>query len=179
MRRRPQTPGGIAPAPRVACDLAVEGLGNPFEQRTGPVEEHPAARSRPLERGEELGLGLRADAGHAREPALGCGRPKLLRSSHAQRPADLDRPFRPQAQEPPQPDELGRDFALELVQLRDLPRLDELAEPRLDPWPDPPQLANPPGTNEVGDRSLRLPDQLRGAPVSPGGVVARSGEIQQ
>jgi hypothetical protein len=53
----------------------------------------------------------------------------------------LHRPSGGQSEEATEPDQLRRELALELRQLRDLTRLDELAQPTLDPRPDPMQLS--------------------------------------
>ena len=80
-------------------------------------------------------------------PGTSCSRPavgrlaELRERAHAERAADLEHPLARDAEEPPEPDELRRDLALELVQLGDLAGLDELAQPPLDPRPDPAQLA--------------------------------------
>ena len=55
----------------------------------------------------------------------------------AQRAPDLDHPLRAHAQEAAERHELRRRRPLELGQLGDVARLHQLAEPRLDPGPDP------------------------------------------
>ena len=80
---------------------------------------------------------------------------------------------------PAEPDEVGRHFALELLQLGDLAGLDELAQLCLDAPADPAQLADPAGPDQVGDRGLRRPDQLRRTPVRPRCVRARTCELEQ
>ncbi len=105
------------------------------------VEQHPATRAgRPFlpEPGDDLGLGLRPDAGHVGEPAGRDGLPKALDRPHVERTPDLRHALRPQPEEPSQPDELRSDLLLELLQLVQGAGLDELPQPQLDPRPDPP-----------------------------------------
>ena len=78
------------------------------------------------------------------QPPRRGGLAQLVGGSDAERAADLDRALRPEAEQPPEADELRRDLALELVELRDPPGLDELAQPRLDPRPDAAQLSHAP-----------------------------------
>src|SRR5207248_440968 len=86
---------------------------------------------------EQLRLGRGADARHLAEPPLRRRGPELLGAAHAEPAADLDHPLRRQAHEAPKADELRLDVALELAQLRDLARLDELPQSRLDAGADP------------------------------------------
>ena len=172
----------VAPAPRIAGDLAADPLSDSLQQGAGSVQQQAAPRARPLlpcERGDQLGLRLRPDPGHACEPSLCRGLPELLGGAHAESAPDLDRTLRAETDEPPEPDELGRDLALQLVELGDPPRLEELAEPRLDPRADAAQLADAAGLHELRDRRLRLADQLGGPPVGAHGVGARFGEVEQ
>src|SRR5439155_723602 len=58
----------VAPAPRVAGDLAAERLRDPLEQSPGTVEQHSPPWPWPLlalERRHQLRLRLRPDSGHA------------------------------------------------------------------------------------------------------------------
>ena len=78
----------VAPAPRIAGDLAAESLRDPLEQSARLVEEHPATRPRPLrlrQRGKQLRLGLRPDPRHLCQPPLGGRRAELVHRPHAQR----------------------------------------------------------------------------------------------
>ena len=172
----------VPPAPRVARDLAAERLGDPLAQRARTIEQQPAARSRPLpsrESREQLRLRLRPDPGHLPQPPFRGGRAELVHGPHAERAPDLDRALWAEPEQPTEPDELRRDLALELVQLRDPSRLDELPQPRLDPGADPAQLAHPTGADELGNRRRRLADRLGRAPVRPRRVRARPGEVEQ
>ena len=76
-------------------------------------------------------------------------------------------------------DELRQRLRLELVQLGDLAGLDELAQPRLDPGPDPGQLAHAALADELGDVGRRRADQLRRPPVGAHGVVAGPVQVEQ
>ena len=87
--------------------------------------------------------------------------------------------LRPEPEIAAEADELGRELALELGQLGDLARLDELAQPRLDPAADPAQLAHAPGPHELGDRDRRAADRLGGAAVGARRVRVRVGELEQ
>jgi hypothetical protein len=64
-------------------------------------------------------------------------------------------------------------LALELRQLGDLTRLDELVQPRLDPRTDPAQLARPASPHELRDRERRDADRLGGAAVGAAHVRVR------
>ena len=99
----------VLPAPRVAGDLSAQRLGDPTRERPCAVEEQSAARlrlSRSLEAGTELCLGLRADPRHRAEPTLCDGRSELVRRPHAERLSELPHPFRPHAEQLPEPHEL-------------------------------------------------------------------------
>ena len=80
-----------------------------------------------------------------------------------ERPRDLDRAPRGQPEVAAEADQPGRELALELGQLGDLPRLDELAQPRLDPGPDPAQLPHPPRAHEpsTGTAAPRISSAAR------------------
>ena len=153
----------VAPARGVAGQLAAERGRDAADELARAVEQQPAARPRLLLAGERLEqprLGLRPDAGHGAQPP-GRGRlAQLLGGADAERPGDLHRAPRGQPEVAAEPDEVRRELALELRQLRDLARLDELAQPRLDPRPDPAQLAHPARAHELGDRDGRAADRL-------------------
>jgi hypothetical protein len=80
-----------------------------------------------FESGEQALLRLRADAGHSLKSSLACGGTELVGARHAERAPDLDHPLRCDAKEASQPNELGLYLALELVELRDVSGLDQLA----------------------------------------------------
>ena len=154
----------------------------PLAQRERPVEEQTPPRPRPFasrEGGEELRLGLRPDPGHLPQPSFRRGRAKLVDRPHPERLPDLHRALRAEPEQPPEPDELRRDLALQLVQLREPPRLDELPQPRLDSRPDPAQLAHPTGADELGNRRGRLADRFRRTPVRARRVRARPVQVEQ
>ncbi len=138
-----------------------------------------ASAGRPLERGADLRLRRRADARHLAQPSRRRGLAQLLGVADAERAAELDHALRRQPDEPAEADQLRPHLALQLVELRDPPRLDELAQPRLDRRPDPAQLPDAPGPDELGDRRRRRPDQLGRPPVRAHAVEARAGEIEQ
>ena len=77
----------------------------------------------------------------------------------------LDRALGAQPEVAAEADQPGRELALELRELGDLPRLDQLAQPRLDPRADPAQLAHPAGPHQLGDRARAR----RGSSRPPGG----------
>ena len=172
----------VAPAPRVAGDLSAERLGDAAAQSERLVEEHAPARTRPIrlrQRGQQLRLGLRPDSRDALQPPGGSCLAELVHRPHSERAPDLGRPLRPEAEQPPEPDQLRRDLALQLVELCDPPRLDQLLQPRLDPRADPAQLAHAPRPDEIGDRRLRLADHLGRAPVRPRRVGVRPREVEE
>ena len=157
----------VAPAPGIAGDLAADSSAIPSSKSRARFSSSPP-RARPLlscERRDQLGLRLRPDSGHACKPSLRRGLAELLGGANAESAPDLDRTLGAETDEPPEPDELGRHLALQLVELGDPPRLEELAEPRLDPRADAAQLADATGLHELGDRRLRLADQLGSPPV--------------
>ena len=84
-------------------------------------------------------------------PAAAASRSSSAVRTPSARASSIER-LRAQPEVAPEADELGRELALELGQLGDLARLDELAQPRLDPRADPAQLAHPPVAHELGDR---------------------------
>ena len=85
----------------------------------------------------------RPDPGHlARRPPRAASRSSASVRTPSARPISTH-PLRPDPRNRPSADQLRRDLALELVQLRDLAGLDELPQPPLDPRPDPAQLAHP------------------------------------
>ena len=79
----------------------------------------------------------------------------------------------------PTPTSSGQRLRLELAQLGELARLDELLQARLDPGPDPGSSRARPARTSVGDVAGCRADQLGRAPVGAHGVVARPGEVEQ
>ena len=172
----------VAPTPRVARDLAAERPGDVLAQRERTIEKKPAAGSRPFtarESGEELRLRLRPDPGHLPQAPFRRSRAELVHGPHSERARDLRRPLGTEPEQPTEPDELRRDLALQRVQLREPSRLDELAQPRLDPGPDPAQVAHTPGADELGNRRRRLANRLRRAAVRTRRVRARPLDVEQ
>ena len=92
---------------------------------------------------------------------------------------DLDRALRPDADEPAECRELERRRLPELGELCDVARLDQLAQPGLDPWPDAPQRADSPLVYERGDLDGSGTDDLCRPPVGACAVVAGTGELEQ
>ena len=131
------------------------------------VERQPAARlePRPVERGQDLRLGRRADARHLAQPL----RSAASRSSSAvETPSALPSSTSrcgPRPDEAPEPDELRANARLELVELGEPPGLDELAQPRLD------RAADARAARAHGP-SARAP---RPAPASRGSARPRAG----
>ena len=76
-------------------------------------------------------------------------------------------------------DQIGRELALELRQLGDLARLDQLAQPRLDPGADATQVAHTPALHELGHRRRRAADRLGGPAVGTRRVRASLAELEQ
>jgi hypothetical protein len=173
---------GVAPAADVAGHDALERGRDALGELAGAGEQEPGARARLWvagERGHEPRLGLRADAGDVGQAARGGGLAQLVGRAHLERAGDLQRPPRGQAEVAAEPDQLRRQLALELGELRDPAGLDELAKPPFDATSDPAQLAHPPGAHEGGDVDPRVADRLRGAAVGAGRVRVRLGELEQ
>jgi hypothetical protein len=99
---------------------------------------------------------------------------ELLGRADAERPPDLDHPLRPDPEKAPEPHELRLHLLLQLVELGDRPRADELGQARSDPRTDAAQLLDATGGDEVGDRRFGLADRLRRAAVGPRRVEARA-----
>ena len=173
---------GVAPPAHIAGRLAVERGRDAPDELPGAVEQQPAPRPRlglAGERLEQPRLGLRPDPRHGPQPARGRRLAKLVGGADAERPRELDRALRAEPEVAAEADEIGRELALELCQLGDLARLDELAQPRLDPRADPAQLAHPPRPHQLRDRDRRAADRLGGAAVGAGRVRVRLGELEQ
>ena len=173
---------GVAPAARVAGRLPAERRRDPERQLASGREQDAALRRRLLgrhQRGQDLRLDLRPDPGHGPQPP-GRGRlAELLRGADAERPRDLDRALRGQPQVAAEPDQAGRQLALELGELRDLAGLQQLLEPPLDPGADPAQLLHATLAHERVDRRRGAADQLRGAPVRADRVGIGLRELEQ
>ena len=110
---------------------------------------------------EQLRLRLRADAGHIAQPAGVRRGSKLLRRVNVECAGDLKRTLRGKTEEAAEADQVRRQLALELLDLRDLARLHELPQPRLDAGPDAAELAD-----------TSLPHEV----CAPGAFVSRTSE---
>ena len=173
---------GVAPAADVARRLAAERRRDRGHELAREVQHQ-----RPLwprlrvagERVEELRLELRADAGHAAQPPGGRRLAQLLGGPDVERLRDLDRAPRGQPEVAAEPDQPGRQLALELGELRDVAGLDQLAQPRLDARADPAQLPHPPGGDEPRDRDRRIADHVGRAAVRADRVGVGLRQLQQ
>ena len=96
-----------------------------------------------------------------------------------ERVPELAHPLRREPEQPGDADELRERLRLELVQLGEPPRLDELAEPRSIPGPIPASSRAPAGADERGDVGGRRADQVGRPAVGADGVVARAVEVEQ
>ena len=171
----------VGPAPRIAGGLAPERGGEVADERTGARQKHGASRARrgALEPLEEPRLGLRADSRGRPQSSGRGGAAELLCRGHVERACDLDHPFRSDAEEPPERDELRPHRVLELVELGDAARADELLDAPGDARADPTELGGPPVAGELRDGGGRRTDRLGRAAVGTGGVGARLGELEQ
>jgi hypothetical protein len=171
----------VAPSPRVSGRVAAEALRDRLGELEGAIQGQPAARLEPraLERGQDLGFGRRADPGDLPETAAGGRVAQLVGVRHVQRVPDLHEPLRREADEAGQPNELGANGCLQLVELREPPGLDELAEARLDRAADSGQFPDATTAHEAGDIRRRRADQLGGAPVRAHAVEARARQVEQ
>ena len=172
----------VAPAPRVAGHRGAERVRDPSDQFAGAADQESLPWPRLLrarERLEQARLGRGSDAARGLQAAGERGVAQLARRPHVECAGDLQRPLRGQPEVTAEADEVRRELALELGQLGDRARLDELAQLRLDARPDPAQLPDPPGAHEVRDRQRRAADRVGGAPVRAGAVRVRFGELEQ
>ena len=174
--------GGVAPAAHVARGGAAERLRDAADELQRAIQQQSLSRPRlalARERLEQPRLGLGADPRHRPQPALGRGVAQLGRGPHAQRAGELDTALGAEPEIAAETDEIGSELALELLELGDLARLDELAQPRLDPGADSAQPPHVAPAHELGDGQRRLPDRLGRAPVRAGRVRVRLGQLQQ
>ena len=172
----------IGPAARVAGNLAVNSRSDLFEHLARPIQSQALRGLRlpfAFERGEEALLRLRSDPRNRCQPPFPRRHPELLGGGDAERFSDLDHPLRADAEKAAKPDEFGLHLAFELVELREVTGLDELAQARRDSRADPSQLLDAPCGNELGDRRLRLADRLRRSPIRARCVEPRAGEIEE
>src|SRR5581483_1036159 len=88
--------------------------------------------------------------------ATGRGRlAELGRRPYSERARDLHRLAGADPEVAAEPDEVRLHLALELLELRDLPGLDELLQAALDPPADPAQLAHAARADQVGRAPVR------------------------
>ena len=128
---------------------------------------------------DELPLGLRPDARHlAQAPLLGRFA-ELVQRRDPERPADLDAALGAHTEQPPEPDQVRRQLALQVGELLDVAGLDELAQAAFDPGADPAQLLRAAGPDELGDGRRRRADHLGRPAVGADRVVLRVGEFEQ
>ena len=92
---------------------------------------------------------------------------------------ELAHPLRRDPEQRRDADELRQRLRLQLVELGDPARLDELAQARVDSRADPGQLARAPGAHERGHVGRGRADQVGRAPVRAHGVVPRSVQVEQ
>ena len=179
-RSAPAPGRGRAPRrrPRAARTSRASAAGRRPSRRRAPSAMPPTssrARGSSDARAAAAALGSRASASRicassfgptpgTVAQAPGRGRlAELLRRAHAERPRDLDRAPGGQPEVAAEPDQPGRELALELGQLRDLPGLQQLPQPRLDPGPDPAQLLHAP----LSARACPPAPRCRGSAPTP------------
>ncbi len=172
---------GVRPPARIAGSRAAQPAGDLSHEVTRLVEQQPA----PCPWGpapqalQDAGFRLRADPGHRLEPTAEGRRSEVVGRPHVERAPDLDHSLRADAEQPPEADQLRLHLALELVELRDRARLDQLAEACGDARPDPAELLHPSRAHELADRRPRLADRLGSAAVGARRVAARAGQLEQ
>ena len=159
----------VAPAARVAGDLAAERVRDRACERPGAVERAAraaAVAARPRASPARIFSSVFGPIpGSERQASgLGCGA-QLVDGADAEAATDLGHPRRPDADQPPEPDELRRQLGLELAQLGDLAGLDQLAQAALDAGADAGELAHASAPDELGDRRRRRAHQLGRASV--------------
>ncbi len=172
---------GVGPPARIAGDRTSQPAGDLLHERTRPIEQEPAAcpRSPAPEPLEDAGFRLRADARYRLEPTGERRRPELVGRPHVERAPDLEHSLRADAEQPPEADQLRLHLALELVELRDRARLDQLAEAGGYARSDPAELLHASGPDELGHRCLGLSHGLGRAPVRARRVAPGAGQVEE
>jgi hypothetical protein len=134
--------------------------------RDGPDEFAGAVKQEPLpsprllragERFEKARLRSWSDAARGPQAAGERGIAQFARRPDVERTGELQRPLRGQSEVAAEADEVRRELPLELGELGDRARFDELTHLRLDARPDPAQLPDPPPAHEVRDGRRRAP----------------------
>ena len=174
--------GEIAAATRIAGRLAAERRCDLAHERTRSVQQHPAPWARRRELGEpgfDARRRLRPDPGHRRERACGRGFPQLRHRPNPERVAELPHSIRREPEQPRDADELRQGLVLQLAQLCEVARLDELLQPAFDPRPDAGELARPSRPHERLDVGGSRSDQLGGATIRAHGVGAGPVQVEQ
>ena len=111
-------------------------------------------------------------------PAAAASRSSSTVRTPSARPISTAR-LRAQAQVAADPDELRIGFPLQLLELGDRARLDELAQASLDRAADPAQFAHASRPHELGDVGRRRADEIGRPPVRANAVRARPGEVER
>ncbi len=177
-----ELPTRVTEAAHVPGGLTAERAGDRVDELPGAVEHQSGPRLGLRVAGElitQLGLDLRPDPGDIAQLA-GRGRlAQLVCRADVQRPRNLHRALRAQPEVAAESDQIGRQLALELLQLGDLPGLDELREARLDTGADRAQFAGAPGPHQVGDGHRGATDRLGRAPVRAGRVAVCLRQLEQ
>ena len=134
----------------VAGDLAAERGGDAVRRARarGSAAARAAAAARPRGRAPSSSCAsvFGPMPGHAAQPPGGRGLAQLLGRADAERAGDLDRALRARGRgSGPRPTRSGASSRSSSSSSAIVARLDELAQPRLDPRADPAQVAHPPG----------------------------------
>lgn len=171
----------LTAAPQLAGGDGAERRGDCSGERRGavPSQAAPGGHGPAFERLEDRLLRGGADARRLAQATLDRGCPQLVRRPDPERAAEGDEPPRADPKVAAERDELGLDLPLELGELGDAARLDELAQALLDGRPDPAQLARAAASDELLDGSRSRADQIRRAAVGAGAPVSRSREVEQ
>ena len=172
---------GVFVAASIARGDPAEPLGDAHRDRERVVESHRSRRHRPppVEGSADRRLGSRPDAGNLTQPP-GRGRlAQLLGGLDPEGGADLRAATRAESEQAAESCQLGRGLTAKLLHLREPPGLDELAEPRLDPGPDPAQLADAAAPNEIGHRHRCRCDEVAAASEGAGGVRLGARELEK
>ena len=176
--------GEVAATARIAGGLAAERGRGLVDERERSVQESCRARGRAVDSSSSPAAIRAAVFGPI--PGTPSSRPAALASRSSASVAipsavpELPHALRRETEEPRDADELRQRLPLELPQLRDLARLDELAQLRVSmPGPMPASSCARPGAHERGDVGRRRADQLGRLPVGAHGVVAGAGEVEQ